>query len=88
MEKVTAVPLIANTYHGRTIVGIKGKDEEGLWKSDSKLWGEPINFNDVVEMTEDDTAQELDAFREDVLLFASQEACDQYTAFCEGRLIN
>jgi hypothetical protein len=87
LEEVKAVPLVATKYGGRTIAGIKGKDEAAMWKPGDMLWGEVIEEKRIKVMYGED-ADDLDRFVGDCgILFASEEASEQYDAFCDGRLV-
>jgi hypothetical protein len=85
-QQIKAMPLIATKYGGRTIAGIKGQDEEHMWKPGSELWGQKIEARRI-KLMDGDSAEDLDRFLGDCgVSFASAEASEQYDAFMEGRL--
>lgn len=74
--------LIATKCWGRTIAGIKGKDEEHMWKTGAVLWGMTATENDV-KIMRGDSAEDLDRFVGDCgVSFASKEAFIIYDKFC------
>jgi hypothetical protein len=85
-KPVAPRPLIATKFAGRTIAGIQGQDEDKMWKIGDELWGQVVTKKRLKTMW-GDSAEDLDRFRSEYLSFASEGADEQYTAFCEDRLL-